>query len=123
MLSDEKPVSITGKPYIGKPHTVCTDSLIPIGNFKTEIEASNLYKYMLTKFFRFMVGILKISQNLYQIVYKYVPLQDFTDKSDIDWSKDIVDIDKQLYKKYDLSKDEMEELMRLLTENNIKHKA
>lgn len=108
LLSDEKPVSITGKPYIGKPHSVCTDSLIPIGNFKTEIEASNLYKYMLTKFFRFMVGVLKTSQNITQIVYKFVPLQDFTDKSDIDWSKDIEDIDKQLYKKYNLSKDEID---------------
>lgn len=115
LLSDEKPVSITGKPYIGKPHSVCTDSLIPIGNFNTEIEATNLYKYMYTKFFRFMVGILKTSQNITQIVYNFVPTQDFTDKSDIDWSKDIEDIDKQLYKKYNLSEDEINYI-----ENKIK---
>ena len=58
---------------------------------------------MKTKFLRFMVGVLKVSQNIYQNVYKLVPLQDFTDKSDIDWSLSISEIDAQLYTKYNLS--------------------
>ena len=62
---------------------------------------------MTGKFLRFMVGILKVSQNLYQNVYQFVPLQDFTDESDIDWSKSIKEIDQQLYKKYELSEDEI----------------
>ena len=107
ILSDDKQVAILGKIYIGSPLTVCTDSLIPIGSFETEYEAINLKKYMLSKFFRFMVGILKVSQNLQQPVYKFVPMQDFTDKSDIDWSKSISEIDKQLYSKYNLSKEEI----------------
>ena len=37
-----------------------------------------------------------------------VPLQDFTTNSDIDWSKSIPEIDKQLYKKYGLSAEEVE---------------
>lgn len=37
-----------------------------------------------------------------------IPLQDFTDKSDIDWSKSISEIDQQLYKKYGLVDDETE---------------
>lgn len=36
-----------------------------------------------------------------------VPLQDFTQNSDIDWSKAIPEIDQQLYKKYDLSEEEI----------------
>lgn len=40
-------------------------------------------------------------------VWKYVPRQDFTDKSDIDWSVSIANIDKQLYKKYGLSEEEI----------------
>ena len=63
---------------------------------------------MSTKFLRFMVGILKVSQNIYQIVYQFVPLQDFTDKSDIDWNMSIHDIDKQLYKKYGFTEEEIE---------------
>lgn len=108
VLSDEGTVAIIGKAYIGKPKSICTDSLIPIGSFNTEIEAVNLQKYMTSKFLRFMIGILKVSQNLYQNVYQFVPLQNFTNKSDIDWNKSIAGIDKQLYKKYNLSEEEVE---------------
>lgn len=107
ILTDEGPVSILGKAYIGEPFSVCTDSLIPLGPFDDMEQAQNLQKYMRSKFFRFMVGILKVSQNVYQNVYQFVPIQDFTRKSDIDWNKEIFDIDKQLYKKYGLSENEI----------------
>ena len=42
-----------------------------------------------------------------QDVFRFVPLQDFTSKSDIDWSKSIPEIDQQLYAKYSLSEDEI----------------
>ena len=106
-LGDGKPVAILGKPYIGKAQSVCTDSLIPIGAFDTKKEAINLQKYIKTKFVRYMVGILKVSQNVSQNVYQFVPLQDFTDKSDIDWSKSVAEIDQQLYKKYNLDDSEI----------------
>ena len=81
--------------------------MIPIGKFDELIEALNLEKYIKTKFLRYLVSILKTSQNVTQIVYKFVPLQDFTTESDIDWSKSIVEIDQQLYKKYSLSQEEI----------------
>jgi hypothetical protein len=34
--------------------------------------------------------------------------QDFTENSDLDWSKSIYEIDQQLYKKYGLSKEEID---------------
>lgn len=107
LLTDEKMVAILGKPYLGKPLSVCTDSLIPIGSFDTEFEANSLIKYIKTKFLRYTVGLLKVSQNIYQNVYEFVPLQDFTENSDIDWSKSIPEIDQQLYKKYNLSEEEI----------------
>ena len=107
LLTDKGAVNILGKAYIGKPKSACTDSLIPIGSFKTEIEAVNLQKYLSTKFLRFMVGILKVSQNLYQGLYQYVPIQNFKNNSDIDWSKSVHEIDLQLYKKYNLTDDEI----------------
>ena len=55
-----------------------------------------------------MLGTVKITQDLTPTKWKYVPLQDFTSSSDIDWSKSISDIDKQLYKKYGLSQDEID---------------
>ncbi len=107
LLGDGKPVSIIGKSYIGAPKTACTDSLIPIGCFNSKIEAVNLQKYMRTKFLRYLAGILKTSQNLYQGIYRFVPVQDFTENSDIDWSKSIPEIDAQLYAKYNLTEEEI----------------
>ncbi|MBP5620848.1 MAG: hypothetical protein J6X44_02405 [Thermoguttaceae bacterium] len=41
-------------------------------------------------------------------VWLYVPLQDFTSNSDVDWTKSIAEIDQQLYKKYGLSQEEID---------------
>ena len=114
-LGDEKQVAILGKPYIGKAKSVCTDSLIPIGCFETEEEALNLQKYIKTKFLRYIVGILKVSQNVYQNVYQFVPLQDFTVNSDIKWDKTIEEISEQLCNKYGFTEEEKE-----LINNKIK---
>ena len=114
VLDESKASAIIGKAYIGTPGSVCTDSMLPFGSFETKEEALALQKYMKTKFFRFMVGILKTSQNLYQIVYQFVPLQDFTANSDIDWSQSVADIDKHLYAKYNLSTDEIVFIERLI---------
>ena len=102
-----KDCKIIGTPYIALPGEACTDSLIPIGCFSNYFEANSLNKYLNTKFVRYLVSILKISQNVTQIVYRFVPLQDFTSTSDIDWSQSISDIDRQLYSKYGLSDDEI----------------
>ncbi len=55
-----------------------------------------------------MLGILKVTQDNLKNTWSYVPLQDFTSNSDIDWSKSIPEIDQQLYKKYGLSAEEIE---------------
>ena len=57
----------------------------------------------------------RINSLCIQSVYQYVPLQDFTNKSDIDWTKPISEIDKQLYKKYNFTAEEIE-----MIENKIK---
>lgn len=107
LLTDNKPNAIIGKSFVVGPSFVCTDSLIVFGGYDNETEATNLSIYLKTKFLRFMVGILKVSQNLYQNVYRFVPLQDFTTGSDIDWRKTVAEIDQQLYRKYGLSEDEI----------------
>lgn len=98
---------VIGFPYVGGLNSACTDSLITIGAFDTEEAAVNCRKYVLTKFLRYLVSTLKNSQNVTQIVYGYVPLQNFTESSDIDWSKSVAEIDQQLYKKYNLSDEEI----------------
>ncbi len=98
---------VIGEPYVGGPNETCTDSLIPIGNFKTKHEADNLKKYLKTKFLRYLVSILKTSQNVYQNVYQFVPLENFTFDSDIDWNNSIDEIDNQLFVKYKFSAQEI----------------
>ena len=113
-----KDLKVIGKSYIGRPYTACTDSLIPVGCFDNEFEALSLQKYMSTKFLRYMVSILKMSQNVTQIVYGFVPLQDFTAKSDIDWTKSVADIDRQLYQKYGLTQQEIDFIETKVKEMN-----
>ncbi|MDR2082086.1 MAG: hypothetical protein LBP35_00330 [Candidatus Ancillula trichonymphae] len=50
-----------------------------------------------------MFGILKITQSNKGKTWKFVPLQNFTENSDIDWSCTIPEIDAQLYEKYQLT--------------------
>ncbi len=114
VLTDGKAVSIIGKAYIGNTNSACTDSLIPIGKFEARIEAENLKKYLATKFVRFMVGTMKVSRNITQLVYKYVPMQDFTTNSKIKWDKSIAEIDKQLYEKYGLTQEEIDFIEKMI---------
>lgn len=116
LLGDGKPVSIIGKAYVALPNEACTDSLIAIGSFSKKEEALNLQKYMKTKFLRYLAGVLKTSQNLYQGIYQFVPIQDFSLNSDILWQKSIQDIDKQLYEKYKLSEEEITNIELIIKE-------
>ncbi|WP_022932097.1 hypothetical protein [Treponema bryantii] len=76
--------------------------------FETQVEAENCMKYIKTKFARAMLGTLKVTQDNPRETWLNVPIQDFTATSDINWNKSIPEIDKQLYKKYGLSADEVE---------------
>ena len=95
-----------GKFEIGYPGDSSTTTFISIGSFETLKEAEYCSKYLKTKFVRCLLGILKITQHNPQATWAYVPMQDFTPDSDIDWTKSIYDIDQQLYEKYKLTDDD-----------------
>ena len=99
---------VLSTPLIGEPLIGYTQSFISIGALDTKNEAEALLKYVKSKFMRTMLGVLKVTQDNNKSVWKYVPLQDFTAHSDIDWSKSVAEIDQQLYRKYDLTADEIE---------------
>lgn len=88
------------QPIISRPGESATPTFIGVGNFKTEVEAKNVSKYIKTKFVRALLGLMKITHDNIPSKWAYVPVQDFSNQSDIDWSKSIKDIDLQLYKKY-----------------------
>ena len=88
---------------IANPGVAYTQTFIAVGKFKEKYSAENVDKYIKTKFVRALLGVLKITQDCPAPKWKYVPLQDFTSSSDIDWTKNIHEIDLQLYDKYGLS--------------------
>lgn len=100
---------------IEEPNIGNTETFISIGKFSSRADAEAVGKFISTKFARTLLGVLKVTQNGNKPVWKYIPLQDFTSFSDIDWSKPIREIDQQLYKKYGLSDDEIE-----FIETNVK---
>lgn len=99
---------LIGEPLIGEPLIGHTQSFISIGAFETENEVHAALKYVKSKFARTMLGILKITQDNKKGTWKYVPLQDFTPNSDIDWSKGVEEIDELLFDKYGLDEKERE---------------
>lgn len=102
------PTALIGIPVVAGKGTGHNQSFISIGSFKTKYEAESCMSYISTKFARLLLGALKVTQDNKKNVWKFVPMQDFSKNSNIDWSKSISDIDKQLYKKYKLTKEEIE---------------
>lgn len=84
-----------------------TDTYLSVGCFATVAEADNLAKYIRSKFARALLGVKKVTQNTPPAVWAYVPVQNFTPNSDIDWSQSVADIDRQLYAKYGLNDEEI----------------
>ena len=106
------------EPIISAPNDTSTPTFISMGKFSSEFEAKSAVKYICSKFCRTLLGILKITQDIVPSKWLYVPLQDFTSSSDIDWSKSVHEIDLQLYKKYGLSDEEIS-----FIETNVKEMA
>ena len=108
------PHQIINKPIIAPLGSVCTETYLSIGPFESEEEVNNAYKYIKTKFFRALVLIAKNSQHATSKTYRFVPIQNFTEKSDINWGKSSDEIDKQLFEKYKLSDEEKKYIKEII---------
>ena len=95
-------------PVVAKPFEGYTKTFIGFGAEDNQKNALHILKYIKSKFTRTMLGVLKATQQNNKATWAMVPLQDFTEKSDIDWSKSIHEIDLQLYKKYGLTQKEID---------------
>lgn len=102
-------------PIVGRPGEGTADTFLNAGPFDTKEQAENLRRYYKTKFFRALLGARKVTQHSPSQVWEMIPLQDFTPSSDIDWTKSVADIDRQLYRKYGLTDDEV-----AFIESNVK---
>jgi len=92
------------KPFIGDPISCCAETYLVIGPFDTKGKAENVISYTQTKFFHFMLALVKISQESRRKIYSFVPMQDFGEA----WS------DEKLYKQYKLTKVEIEFIEKMV---------
>ena len=81
-----------------EPGMICTSTYIVVSSFKTLKESKNLEMYLKTRFTRFLMGQVCISQHISRDTFKFVPLKDFNEE----WT------DEKLYKKYNLTQEEID---------------
>lgn len=109
---------VLSTPLVAAPKVGHTQTFISIGRFDEKNEAEACLKYVKSKFARTLLGVLKTTQDNPKNTWKYIPLQDFTSNSDIDWSKSVAEIDQQLYKKYGFTENEIEFIETHIKEMN-----
>jgi len=105
---------IVSRTEVVGPNDVCTDSYLIIGESEDKSVVENEYKYIQTRFARFLLMLAVSSINLSSDKFQFVPLQDFTNQSDINWNEPVSGIDKQLYTKYNLTEEEVEFIEKMI---------
>ncbi len=88
---------VIGKPFLGEPGTCCSETYLVIGPFESNKICLNVMSYIRTRFFRFLVLLMKPTQHASAKVYALVPMQDFSKP----WT------DEELYQKYSLIPEEI----------------
>jgi len=78
------------------PGEICTETYILAGSFRSKAKAKNLLAYLKTRFVRFLVGQIAVTQHVTKNSFAFVPMQDFNEP----WT------DEKLYKKYGITKEE-----------------
>lgn len=102
------PYLVLAKPFLGERNSCCTETYLLIGPFPSKRVANNVISYIETKFFRFLVLLIKNTQNGMKKVYSFVPMQDFESS----WS------DERLYKKYKLTRAAIEFIEKMIRPMN-----
>jgi len=90
------------------PDTVCTESYLVVGSYNTKEEADNMATYLKTKFCRFLVSTILLTQNITKGSFVYVPKLAMNES----WT------DQKLYKEYKLTPEEIsfiEDMIRPMT--------
>jgi site-specific DNA-methyltransferase (adenine-specific) len=93
---DDYPHLVFSEPIIADAPSVCTETYLIVSTVQNLTQAQNLKKYISTKFFRFLVLLIKNTQDVPKKVYSYVPQQNL----DEEWN------DEKLFSKYGIDESE-----------------
>ena len=91
-------------PFVVGSNSCCTETYLAIGPFEDEQIAKNAVTYMQTKFFHFMVALIKNTQQAMKKVYSFVPIQNFSKP----WT------DEELFVKYGLTEGEVSFIISMI---------
>ena len=94
---DEYPHQVITSPRLGSANSCCTETYLVAGTYENAEIANNVISYASTNLFRFLMLLVKPTQNISKKVYNLVPMQDFSQE----WT------DEKLYKKYNLNEEEI----------------
>ena len=94
---DDFPYWVIGTPFYGEPMSCCSETYLGIGPTESKASAQNIVSYLKTRFCRFLILLVKNTQDAPKRVYQFVPLQDFSKP----WT------DAELYAKYGLAEEEI----------------
>lgn len=89
-----------------KPGEVCSETYLVAGFFDTKAEADNYMDYLKTKFVRFLLLQIAMTQQVSRTTFRYIPLQDFKEH----WT------DEKLYAKYKLTSEEVNFIEKMIKE-------
>jgi len=90
------PDVVLGRSFLGAPGSVCTETYLAIGPFKTEREAASAQTYMNSRFARFLISLRKPGQDTVPSTFAWLPQQAWNRQ----WT------DAELYEKYGITEDE-----------------
>ena len=103
---DEYPHAIFSKPILAPKNSVSTETYLIVDFPGSKKKAKNLITYMDTRFFRFLVSLVKNTQNISKSSFQFVPVQDLSKE----WTDEI------LYEKYGITKDEISFIESMIRE-------
>lgn len=95
---DSYPHGVLSSPLLSPPNSCCSETYIVIAPSSSELKCKNIISYLRTRFARFLILLIKNTQDVPKKVYSFVPMQDFSES----WS------DEKLYKKYGITEKEIE---------------
>lgn len=102
--NDIYPHSVISMPKVSIQHSVSTESYIIVDFVESLEEANNLISYMKTDFFRFLMILMKNSQNISKNVFSFIPIQSWNES----WTNE------KLYKKYNITNEEVDFIKTLI---------
>ena len=106
---DTYPHKIISTPFIGEPNSISSETYLCIGPFDSKAEADSALSYLSCRLTRLLILLHKPSHNTTRKVYSFVPIQKWTSQ----WT------DEALYKKYNLSENEIAFIEKIVRPMNL----